>query len=184
MIGVFFEVQPRQGHEDRYFDIAARLRPELDENGGMLFIDRYKSLRRDGVILSYQHWQDEDHLIKWRQQTRHSGAQKAGRDVHFADYRIRVASHIDGETEPDDIESRLIVVVESTLAPDAGDAGETFQSVFRETELVTLLDATGKDDAAGILASFREAEGLTAVRLFSVKREYTMFSRDEAPQSW
>ncbi|MGI9405196.1 MAG: antibiotic biosynthesis monooxygenase family protein [Hyphomicrobiaceae bacterium] len=184
MIGLFFEVQPKYGHEDRYFETAAALRPALDENGGILFIDRYKSLKRDGVILSYQHWQDEAHLIKWREETRHQGAQKAGRDVHFADYRIRVAPHVDGATEPDEIGARLIVVAEGNRAPSAGTRGETFKSVYRDEQFATLIDAESREDAAEILASLRDTRELTAVRLFSVARDYTMRNRDEAPQAW
>jgi hypothetical protein len=31
MIGLFFEVMPRPGHEQAYFDIAAGLRPEVGQ---------------------------------------------------------------------------------------------------------------------------------------------------------
>jgi hypothetical protein len=31
MIGLFFEVMPRPGHEQAYFDIAAGLRPEVEQ---------------------------------------------------------------------------------------------------------------------------------------------------------
>lgn len=184
MIGLFFEVLPKDGHADRYFETAAALRPALDENGGVTFIDRYRSLKRDGVILSYQHWADEAHLIKWREDTRHLGAQKAGREVHFADYRIRVAPHVDGATEPGDIGDRLIVVAEGSQAPAARDDGETFESVYREGQFVTLFDAADQELAAEILASLRDQPGLTAVRMFSVSRDYTMHRRDEAPQAW
>ncbi len=40
MIGLFFEVTPRPGHDQAYFDIAAGLRPQLEKNPGFLFIDR------------------------------------------------------------------------------------------------------------------------------------------------
>ena len=34
MIGLFFEVIPREGHAQRYFELAAALRPELERSGG------------------------------------------------------------------------------------------------------------------------------------------------------
>ena len=85
MIGLFFEVTPREGHAPRYFELAAALRPELDRSGGVLFIDRYTSLERPGLILSHQWWADEDSLIRWRAHTQHRAIQRAGREQHFRD---------------------------------------------------------------------------------------------------
>ena len=59
MHALLFEVEPRPGHGDHYFEHAARLRPIVDAEPGMLFIDRYQSLARAGVILSHSLWQDE-----------------------------------------------------------------------------------------------------------------------------
>ncbi len=184
MIGLFFEVLPKNGHADRYFETAVALRPALDANGGVSFFDRYMSTKRDGVVLSYQHWIDEDHLIKWRDETRHQGAQKAGREVHFADYRIRVAPHVDAASKLGDSGERLIVVAESTQWPIAHDDHETFKSVYRDGQFVTLWEATGQRHALDIQARLGDLPGMTALRLFSVSRDYTMHSRGEAPQEW
>ena len=59
MIGLFFEVQSREGRQDQYLNLAASLKPELEAIGGCLFIDRFKSLTRENLLLSYQIWQDE-----------------------------------------------------------------------------------------------------------------------------
>ena len=59
MQALMFEVKPKEGHEQHYFDRAAALRPRLERNDGILFIDRYRSLSRAGVILSHSHWRDE-----------------------------------------------------------------------------------------------------------------------------
>ena len=56
MIGLFFEVIPREGHASRYFELAASLKPELERSGGVLFIDRYTSNSRPDVVLSHQWW--------------------------------------------------------------------------------------------------------------------------------
>ena len=37
MIGLFFEVQTREGHRDQYLDLAAALKPALEATGGCLF---------------------------------------------------------------------------------------------------------------------------------------------------
>src|SRR6187397_1036957 len=94
MIGLFFEVQTRPGHRNQYLDLAASLKPSLEAMGGCLFIDRFKSLTRENLLLSYQIWQDEGSLIAWRVDGSHHGIQKIGREKVFSDYRIRIAQVI------------------------------------------------------------------------------------------
>src|SRR5437867_10480458 len=91
MIGLFFEVQTRDGHRDQHLDLAASLKPALDAIGGCLFIDRFRSLTRENLLLSYQIWQDEGALTAWRVHARHPDVQTIGRERVFSDYRIRVA---------------------------------------------------------------------------------------------
>src|ERR1700694_2814921 len=66
MISQFFEVQIKEGLINRYTDLAASLKPALTAMGGCLFIDRFKSLTRENLLLSYQIWQDGGTLIAWR----------------------------------------------------------------------------------------------------------------------
>src|SRR6202790_4613942 len=66
MISQFFEVQIKEGLINRYMDLAASLKPALTAMGGCLFIDRFKSLTRENLLLSYQIWQDEGSMIAWR----------------------------------------------------------------------------------------------------------------------
>jgi quinol monooxygenase YgiN len=51
MIGLFFEVQTRHGHRDQYLDLAASLKPDLEAMGGCLFIDRFRSLTQENLLL-------------------------------------------------------------------------------------------------------------------------------------
>src|ERR1700686_503481 len=88
MIGLFFEVMPRLGHEQAYFDIAAGLRPELDKNPGLLFIDRFKSLGRQRIVLSPSHWRDEASLTSSRIHEKHHVAQSVVRQPLFDFYRL------------------------------------------------------------------------------------------------
>src|SRR6187431_654606 len=48
MIAVIFEVEPRAGHEQRYFEIAAELRPLLEQIDGFLSAERFESLSTKG----------------------------------------------------------------------------------------------------------------------------------------
>jgi len=52
MFSVLFEVQPRPGKWYDYLDNAKRLRPELERINGFVDNIRYKSLQREGWILS------------------------------------------------------------------------------------------------------------------------------------
>lgn len=92
MIAVIFEVYPREGHADRYFELAAQLRAELEATDGFISVERFESLTRPGHYLSLSFWRDEDAVRRWRCQGRHRGAQREGRASVFADYRLRVAA--------------------------------------------------------------------------------------------
>ncbi|WP_035654995.1 antibiotic biosynthesis monooxygenase family protein, partial [Bradyrhizobium sp. STM 3809] len=94
MLSLFFEVEVKPGRLDQYLQLAAALRPELDALGGCLFLDRFKSLSRDNLILSYQIWQDEGAMTAWRVHAHHHDIQTLGRDKVFSDYRLRVAELI------------------------------------------------------------------------------------------
>ena len=88
MISQFFEIKVKDGHINTYMELAASLKPTLDAMGGCLFIDRFKSLTRENVLLSYQIWQDEGSMTAWRVNSGHHKIQVAGREQVFADYRI------------------------------------------------------------------------------------------------
>jgi heme-degrading monooxygenase HmoA len=171
MIGLFFEVIPLEGHADRYFELAAFLRPELEQSGGALFIDRYTSVDRPEVILSHQWWVDEESLVRWRENTLHRGIQRAGRELHFKDYRLRIGPAVDP--------SRAASVTRSLSAfyydtePAGPIAGELFKSVYREGKFLVLS------------ASVPAAHGAAAdVKAFEITRDYTMYDRTEAPQQY
>src|SRR5258707_6100735 len=91
MISQFFEVQIKEGTINRYLDLAASLKRSLEAMGGFLFIDRFKSLSRKNLLLSYQIWQDEGSMIAWRVDPKHHTVQEAGREKVFDDYRIRIS---------------------------------------------------------------------------------------------
>jgi heme-degrading monooxygenase HmoA len=94
MIAVIFEVQPKEGQQQGYLDLAAGLRPLLEQIDGFISIERFESLTTPGKILSLSFFRDEDAVKAWRSLEQHRRAQRAGRADFFADYRLRVASVI------------------------------------------------------------------------------------------
>ena len=171
MIGLFFEVTPLEGHAPRYFELAAVLKPELDRNGGVLFADRYTSLDRRGVVLSRQWWESEEALIRWRGHTQHRAIQRAGREQHFSDYRIRIGR----AAAPSEIaaNARSVWVSYYDAEPAGRPAGELYKSVYREGKYLVLGNGASamRDNASD-------------KKIFEIIRDYTMYDRAEAPQHY
>ena len=80
MFSVIFEVLPNKENWDDYFDNAEMLRPELEQVEGFVDNIRYRSLTREGWILSLSNWRDEKSLVRWRARRRHHELQQKGRD--------------------------------------------------------------------------------------------------------
>jgi heme-degrading monooxygenase HmoA len=192
MIGLFFEVIPLEGHASRYFELAAALRPELERSGGVLFIDRYtrafssevdpgsrkenaskqeSSVDRSDVILSHQWWADEESLIRWRAHTQHRAIQRAGREQHFMDYRLRIGPAVDASRAA--LAARCLFVSYHDTKPATPVSGELFKSVYRDEKylVVSKQAPTAQDTSAEHKA-------------FEITRDYTMHERTEAPQDY
>lgn len=92
MIAVIFEVEPVEGRMQEYLDIAAAMRPLVDEVEGFLSVDRFQSLTNPGKILSLSFFEDEAAIARWRALVAHRAAQSTGRARIFRDYRLRIAS--------------------------------------------------------------------------------------------
>ncbi len=91
MIAVIFEVQPKPHLADKYFDLAAELRQDLENADGFISVERFQSLSEDGKYLSLSFWRDRKAVDAWYAHAPHAAAQNQGRTEIFADYRIRVA---------------------------------------------------------------------------------------------
>ena len=91
MIAVLFEAWSAHGQQDRYLDLAAALRPELDRTDGFISIERFESLAEAGKLLSLSFWRDEAAVAVWRNTATHRATQGDGRDGVFRDYRLRIA---------------------------------------------------------------------------------------------
>jgi heme-degrading monooxygenase HmoA len=90
MFSVIFEVNPKPEQWDTYLGTAKMLKPELEQIEGFIDNIRYKSLNREGWILSLSGWRDEKSLVRWRIRTKHHEAQKNGRDLILQDYHLRI----------------------------------------------------------------------------------------------
>jgi heme-degrading monooxygenase HmoA len=90
MFSVIFEVHPKAEQWDAYLGNAKILRPELEQVDGFVDNIRYRSLMRDGWILSLSGWRDENAFVRWRTRMRHHEVQEKGRSEILSDYHLRV----------------------------------------------------------------------------------------------
>ena len=191
-----FEVKPKDGHEQHYFDRAAALRPRLEMNEGILFIDRYRSLNHAGIVLSHSHWRDEASMTKWRVDEAHHKTQSAGRTIHFEDYRIRI-SHVlryqvggepamtwtsDGAYKNAGSKTSRYLAIIGTEKRPWDETGESFQSVNFEDHFLTIAEPDSEQDGRDLIANVEGSRHVTNTLLSVVSRDYGMYDRDEAPQ--
>jgi heme-degrading monooxygenase HmoA len=90
MFAVLFEVHPKSDQWEAYLNYAKLLKPELEQIDGFVDNIRYKSLTREGWLLSLSSWRGEKALVRWRTHAQHHGIQEKGRFEVFADYHLRV----------------------------------------------------------------------------------------------
>ena len=90
MFSVLFEVHPKRDQWDAYLGYAKMLRTELEQVEGFVDNIRYRSLNREGWILSLSNWQDEKAVVRWRTKMKHHEVQELGRGDVFLDYHLRV----------------------------------------------------------------------------------------------
>src|SRR5947199_3081373 len=131
MFCVIFEVHPKPDQWDAYLGLGRMLKHELEKIDGFVDNTRYRSLRRDGWLLSLSSWRDEKALVRWRTQARHHVVQEKGRSEIFLDYHLRI-----GELTADSRPPGAIALHEQRLdETQAGDA-----------TTITLIDAKRPPD--------------------------------------
>ena len=200
MMSLFFEVAIKPGRTDQYLNLAASLKPELEAMGGCLFLDRFKSLTRDNLILSYQIWQDEGSMTAWRVHAHHHDVQTLGRDRVFSDYRLRIAQVIydarpgqpawqpDRRTPYNDPVRRpptYVLATESKSArlPVASEwQSEVFASVYRDGQFAHLVELPDHQSGVAFAPRLFAEPSTEYVRIVEVIRDYGMYDRAEAPQ--
>ncbi len=199
MFAVMFEVQPHPHKWQHYLDVARMLRPELEKIEGFLENTRYRSLSRNGVLLSLSLWRDEKAVVRWRTQAAHFAGQVRGRAEILANYRLRVgevATILEGGQAHALPAQRL----DETLAGDAraivfrlgreemnGDS-HGFASALTTDHFEGLVDAADRAAMASF-STMSDAEAAVAVGtsadrqlVVRVIRDYGLMDRREAPQ--
>jgi len=189
MLALFFEVTPRPGHLDHYFRHVGMLKPVLEKHTGLIWLDRFNSLSREGVLLSHQLWEDEAAIIRWREDQHHKGSQTAGREKHFADYRIRIIEVARRIAAGAPVEVRQLsspatggwMVAAHGKGGAVEGSGEPFQSVNFEDRFVTLAGAASESEAAAALEAWSGHPQLAWAISGRIIRDYGMFDRAAAP---
>jgi heme-degrading monooxygenase HmoA len=206
MFSVIFEVKPRKEKWDDYLANAKMLRPQLEKIEGFVDNIRYKSLTRDGWILSLSNWRDEKSVVHWRTKEAHHLVQEKGRGEILEDYHLRVGQITADNRIPAGyqlLEQRLdeTEVGEGTTAImiDAKRPGE-FAETSNPADCSEYLglnpyasDMLAWDVMEAVLSFKNEAAAkefertvtLPAdgrMRRVRVVRDYSMFDRREAPQ--
>ncbi|HEY6925194.1 MAG TPA: antibiotic biosynthesis monooxygenase [Steroidobacteraceae bacterium] len=89
MFNVFAYLHPKPSQFDAYLANAKKLRPELEQVDGWVQSMRYRSLVREGWVLSLSEWRDEKALVRWRVNESHHQVQEKGRSEILLEYQIR-----------------------------------------------------------------------------------------------
>jgi heme-degrading monooxygenase HmoA len=190
MFAVIFEVQPKTQQFESYLGIAKILRPELEQIDGFVENIRYRSLTREGSILSVSTWRDEQALVRWRNHTQHHGAQERGRAEIFSDYHLRVGelmegtengrgaivTLIDGKRPPEWVKNTKPEDVAKWLGlpskPEGLGGWDVFEAVLTPGDIILLMSFDSKPPL----------QTGTRLRRVCVVRDYGMYDRREAPQ--
>ena len=94
MIAVIFEVEIAPGQKQDYLDVAAELKPLLEQVEGFISVERFQSLTNPDKLLSLSFFRDEEAVQNWRNLTAHRYGQAKGRSGIFSNYHLRVTQVI------------------------------------------------------------------------------------------
>jgi heme-degrading monooxygenase HmoA len=160
MFSVIFEVRPRPEKWDDYLGLAQMLRPELARVDGFIDNIRYKSLLRDGWILSLSGWRDEKSVVRWRTAMRHHEVQEKGRGEILADYHLRV-----GQITEDTQVPKGHQILEQRLDETEVGAAKAITLITAKRP-TNFPETTNPDDCAEFLGLNPYADGLVSYEVF------------------
>jgi heme-degrading monooxygenase HmoA len=155
MFSVVFEVHPKSEQWDAYLSNAKMLRPELEQVDGFVDNIRYKSLTREGWILSLSGWRDEKSVVRWRTTMRHHMVQEKGRTEILLDYHLRV-----GQITSDTRIPKGQVLMEQRL--DETEVGEGTTLTLLDARRPNSSQALSPEEYARYLGLPAQAEGMLA----------------------
>ena len=195
VVGLFFEVTPQPGHSVHYFSFVEKLKPELANYEGLLWLSRYRALFDGYSLLSHQLWDSEQSIENWRKNKAHRLAQTAGIKTHFKDYRIRIGKRLESwlvvdkselESRSPDGSSSLLLSVHSNapvidfIPEEYGSSKITYVDLAASKQFITLLKPNDLLHAR-TLRSGIDPDIIDKVELFLIGRNYSMIERDQAP---
>jgi heme-degrading monooxygenase HmoA len=160
MFSVIFEVNPRSSEWGTYFDIAKMLTPELEQVEGFVDNIRYKSLQREGWLLSLSGWRDEKALVRWRTRISHHEAQQKGRDQILQDYHLRVGQ----VTRDTEVPPGMSIVEQRLDETEVGDG--TTLTLITMKRPAEWKETTNPADCAQTMGLDPRGEGLLEWELF------------------
>lgn len=163
MFSVIFEIRPRPGKWDDYLANAERLQPELEKVDGFIDSIRYRSLLREGWILSLSSWRDEKALVRWRTTMSHHEVEEKGRGEFLADYHFRVGQITEDTQVPEGCQ-----ILEQRL--DETEAGEKAITLITARRAAQFRETTNPDDCAEFLGLNPYADGLAGYEVFEALR--------------
>jgi len=208
MFSVLFEVHPRPEQWDGSLGYAKMLRPELERIDGFVDNLRYKSLTRQGWILSLSSWRDEKAVVRRRTRAGHHDVQEKGRAEVLLDYHLRLgqvtsdthvpAGHVLREQRLDETEvgdGTAVTLVDVSKQGGGGSPDEVARSLGLVPGAPGLVAWDAYDGVLWpgdriVMAIWRDAASAVTMqapsgaraRRVRVVRDYTMFDRREAPQ--
>jgi heme-degrading monooxygenase HmoA len=182
----------------RYLALAGNLRPELDRIPGFESIERSRSVRAEGRLLSLSYWADEAAVVAWRSHASHHGAQVIGRNELFADYRLRVgqvirrwtAGSIQFAVRPHN-EKSLLGLLRLEGHDEADRVGASFANASVEFERYESMVNPGRtffvvsladEDAGRAVETHLGREAAAVFDTCEIQRDYGRFERTQAPQ--
>ena len=191
--GLFFEVQPKPGQRQAYFDHVDKLKPVLNQHEGLLWIQRYQSIDVPDLILSHQYWASEAALVAWRRNQEHRYSQTQGIKKIFANYRIRVGPRIwswsvESESEKLSCDQNSCQNCILALRKSSDIAVELDDESVKSTGRYVSLKSKGQELITYACDSLTEAllskifqSGAERADLFLPERDYGLFDRSGAP---
>ena len=162
----------------------------------MFWLQSQGQFHTANVILSHSLCRDEASLAQWRTNAKHDKSQAAGRNKHFADYRIRISQVLERVNKgnpsrhfsrdglycsPEARTASFLVIVGSMGEPFA-DEGDAFLSVNYEGTYLNIIDVDDEAAARSVVGSAGKNENVQTAMFCMISRDYGMFDRAQAPQ--
>lgn len=86
---IFTSQRSSQDHDGAYDQMAQRMVQLASTQPGFLGVETVRGQNGFGITVSY--WSSEEAISNWKAHLEHQSAQKAGKNIWYADYQLRIA---------------------------------------------------------------------------------------------